>query len=103
MQVAGALDAYFAYDGPLGCEVSRDGVALRVWAPTATRVRVLLWGGPGGGAPLEAEAEMRRDDPAPGVWSAQGPAEWVRHPSHPRTLPALCPPITTRAPVESAS
>lgn len=76
LQIAGALDAFFAYDGPLGCDARPDGVTLRVWAPTARTVRLLLWDGPYGGAPFEVD--MRAGDPAPGVWTATGPSSWVR-------------------------
>ena len=79
-QVAGALDALFAYEGPLGAELPADsggggGVTLRLWAPTAQSVRLLLWQGPQGG---EATVlEMRPNWPAPGVWGIQGTPCWM--------------------------
>ena len=35
IQIAGVLDDLFAYDGPLGANVIKDGVKFDVWAPTA--------------------------------------------------------------------
>ena len=38
VQLQGAIDDLYAYDGPLGADFGRDGeVTLRVWAPTARR------------------------------------------------------------------
>lgn len=38
VQLQGVLDQLFYYPGPLGAEVGPNGVALRVWAPTAQQV-----------------------------------------------------------------
>ncbi len=38
VQLQGVLDQLFYYPGPLGAEVGANGVALRVWAPTAQQV-----------------------------------------------------------------
>jgi hypothetical protein len=35
IQIAGVLDDLFAYDGPLGANVIKDGVKFDVWSPTA--------------------------------------------------------------------
>lgn len=77
VQIAGALDDFFAYEGPLGADIRADGSrsTLRVWAPTARTVRVLLWDGPYGGSPFEMD--MKRGVQAPGVWSADIPSSWT--------------------------
>jgi 1,4-alpha-glucan branching enzyme len=36
----GVLDQLFFYEGPLGAQLSNQGVHLRVWAPTAQQVRL---------------------------------------------------------------
>lgn len=72
VQIAGVLDDVLAWDGPLGAEWSGSGVTLRLWAPTASRVRLLLFDGPRGAAAAEAVAMTR----AGGIWSAKGPLAW---------------------------
>jgi pullulanase len=70
VQVAGALDALCAYDGPLGATRAGADVTLRVWAPTAQRVQLLLFDAPEGGS-----AEVRdMHEGARGVWAATGDA-----------------------------
>ncbi|CAJ1444413.1 unnamed protein product, partial [Effrenium voratum] len=72
VQVGALLDALFAYDGPLGCQVS-DGVELRLWAPTALSVEVMLYDKPrkdaGTSHPMSLQGE--------GVWLLQGPKKWL--------------------------
>ena len=46
LQLPGVLDELFAYDGPLGADWSEAGVSIRVWAPTAQSVELLLFEGP---------------------------------------------------------
>ena len=81
VQTAGAIDDLCAYDGPLGAELPGcgarpgGGVTLRVWAPTAQRVRLLLWDQPQGGEPLVVD--MASVAGGPGVWTATGGADWV--------------------------
>lgn len=72
VQTAGVLDDLFAYDGPLGAECPEGGgVALRLWAPTAQSVTLLLYSSPRGG-----DAERVPMTEAGGVWTAEGPASW---------------------------
>ncbi|MGP4842714.1 pullulanase-type alpha-1,6-glucosidase [Marinobacter sp. 1Y8] len=40
VQIPGALDATYTYDGPLGSQVTGSGVEFSVWAPTAQSVRL---------------------------------------------------------------
>lgn len=75
LQIPGALDDIYFYDGPLGATFA-DGVpTLRVWAPTAQRVRLRLFD--------DANPDTRGQtipmefDRATGVWSVVGEADWV--------------------------
>ncbi len=72
MQVHGVLDDAFAWDGPLGPTWKAGVPALRVWAPTAQKVRVLLYDGPRTAQP-SATVDMVRDA---GTWTASGTAAW---------------------------
>jgi pullulanase len=75
VQTAGVLDALFAYPGALGVafETGVVGPTLRLWAPTARKVELLLFDSstaaqPSARVPLEAGAQ--------GVWSVSGDASW---------------------------
>ena len=73
VQIPGVLDALYAYDGPLGVAWEGGKPVLRVWAPTAQSVRLVLYASPTGAA----EAAHRMDvDPQTGVWSIAGGPEW---------------------------
>ena len=65
------------YDGPLGVSYE-DGVpVLRVWAPTAQRVRLVRFAD----ANPETEGsdpQIMRVDPDTGVWTLAGEPEWDR-------------------------
>jgi Carbohydrate-binding module 48 (Isoamylase N-terminal domain) len=67
LQTQGILDELCTYDGPLGAEAGDDGVRVRVWAPTAQRVELLLYDAPRGG-----DARVVAMVPQPrGAWSAE--------------------------------
>lgn len=74
IQIAGVLDNLFANDAALG-PTWKDGVpTLRVWAPTARSVKLLLF------ADSQPETtptaiDMLRDDTT-GNWSVKGTADW---------------------------
>ena len=71
VQLQGAVDDLYAYDGPLGADFGRDGeVTLRVWAPTAREVTLILFDSPRGDDSREERAMTL--DPATGVWSVRG-------------------------------
>jgi pullulanase-type alpha-1,6-glucosidase len=74
IQIAGVLDDLFAYQGPLGPLAGPDSVTLRVWAPTARSVRLLLFDTATGDL---AEAVEMEDDPATGTWTAHGGRGWL--------------------------
>jgi len=73
LQIPGALDDLYPYDGPLGVSFGADGPTLRLWAPTARSVSLHLAEAPL--TPWRRAAAMRQD-PASGVWSASGPRAW---------------------------
>ncbi len=74
LQVPGAIDDLYAYDGPLGVALEGGVPTLRVWAPTARSVSLHLADGPA--SPWRAAHAMRHD-PATGVWTAPGRADWM--------------------------
>ncbi|MPY66250.1 pullulanase-type alpha-1,6-glucosidase [Deinococcus sp. SDU3-2] len=71
VQPARALDALYAYDGPLGVTWAAGRPTLRLWAPTAQDVKLRLWGADGSG---ERTVALTRD--ARGVWSVAGEPGW---------------------------
>jgi pullulanase-type alpha-1,6-glucosidase len=76
LQIAGVLDDLYAYDGPLGVSYE-DGVpVLRVWAPTAQRVRLIRFAD--SNPETQGEATTMRIDPETGVWSLEGEPDWDR-------------------------
>jgi pullulanase-type alpha-1,6-glucosidase len=76
VQIPGALDALLVYDGALGPVFEGGVVALRVWAPTAQSVDLLLFDGPDATTP--AQTVVMSEDPVTGVWSVHGPLDWDR-------------------------
>ncbi|MDC0710497.1 pullulanase-type alpha-1,6-glucosidase [Stigmatella sp. ncwal1] len=75
VQTAGVLDALYAYTGPLGVafETGVVGPTLRLWAPTARKVDLLVFDSstaaqPSARVPMQAGAR--------GVWSVSGDASW---------------------------
>ena len=72
VQHAGVLDALFAYDGTLGATVAADrSVSLRVWAPTASRVRLVRFD-----SGLREVETLPMTRGARGTWSIDGPSAW---------------------------
>ncbi|WP_031459223.1 pullulanase-type alpha-1,6-glucosidase [Chloroflexus sp. MS-G] len=75
VQIPGALDALFPYDGPLGVTFEDGLPTIRVWAPTARQVRLHRF--------ADANPETRAVvlpmtlDAATGVWSIRGEASWI--------------------------
>ncbi len=72
LQIPGVLDDLYTYDGPLGVTYENGVPTLRVWAPTAQRVRLLLY--PDSNPDTRPEAVTMRVDPDTGVWTAVGEA-----------------------------
>ncbi len=72
VQLPGVLDDLLAWDGPLGATWAGGAPSLRLWAPTAQKVRVLLFDAPRAPAPT-ATVDMTRDG---GTWTVKGQAAW---------------------------
>ena len=74
VQIPGLLDELYPYDGPLGVTFKEGLPTLRVWAPTAQSVSLLLAGNTPTSEDLD---ELPLDlDPATGVWSITGDTDW---------------------------
>jgi pullulanase len=76
LQIPGVLDDLFPYSGPLGADVSRGGVSVRVWAPTARTVTLLVFDSSDPASTASPVPMIR--DPETGVWSAEGDSTWDR-------------------------
>ncbi len=72
VQNASVLDDLFAYDGALGVIWASGVPSLRLWAPTAQKVRLLLYAGPRTSEPAQA-IDMKADA---GTWTATGVPAW---------------------------
>ncbi|WP_375755928.1 pullulanase-type alpha-1,6-glucosidase [Corallococcus exercitus] len=73
-QFAGALDDLDAYDGPLGATFENGIPTLRLWAPTAKSVNILLFAD---GSPTSTFTRVPMTAGDKGVWSATGDASWL--------------------------
>src|SRR5882724_11328044 len=73
LQIPGALDDLYTYNGPLGATFSGLAPTFRLWAPTARSVKLRLYNdsNPSTSGTL---IDMAAD--APGVWKATGDASW---------------------------
>lgn len=74
VQIPGALDALYPYDGPLGVTVDGGVPTLRVWAPTAQQVRLHLFDD---SRADNAQILPMTWDAASGVWSLEGSPDWL--------------------------
>jgi pullulanase-type alpha-1,6-glucosidase len=74
VQLAGVLDSLYTYTGPLGPTFEAGVPTLRVWAPTARKVSLLIFDSSTAANPSET-IEMQPG--AQGVWSAKGTAAWA--------------------------
>jgi len=77
LQIAGVLDALYANDLPLGVHYDAGRPGIRLWAPTARAVRLLLFDGPEPAQAPGATLAMTRDA-ATGTWSILGEQGWDR-------------------------
>ncbi|HEY9529193.1 MAG TPA: pullulanase-type alpha-1,6-glucosidase, partial [Anaerolineales bacterium] len=74
VQIPGVLDDLYSYEGLLGVTFEADVPTLRLWAPTAQAVSLLLAGDtPDDDDLTELPMEL---DPETGVWSITGDADW---------------------------
>ncbi len=75
LQIPGVLDDLYTYEGSLGPQVVEGVPSIRVWAPTAKQVSLVLYQDADprtGGTTLAMSG-----DPASGVWSITGSADWI--------------------------
>jgi len=75
LQIPGVLDDLFAWDGRLGAEAAPENVTLRLWAPTAQSVTLLLFADPD--PQTEPQRVSMSRDSGSGVWSATGGQDWM--------------------------
>lgn len=75
LQVGGVLDDLYANDVPLGVRFDRGLPSIRLWAPTAHSVRLMLYDRPSGGKPTALPMTL---DPRTGVWRIDGSPDWDR-------------------------
>ncbi|WP_237067018.1 pullulanase-type alpha-1,6-glucosidase [Microbulbifer guangxiensis] len=76
VQMAGALDDRFAYDGELGAIVGETDVAFKLWAPTARSVKLYLFSDAGQES-ADTVVPMTRNENS-GTWSASVDKGWDR-------------------------
>jgi pullulanase len=74
LQIPGVLDDLYTYTGPLGPVFDGSTPTLKLWAPTAQAVSLLLYDDARPSTP-PTELAMTAD-PATGVWSIAGNAGW---------------------------
>ncbi|HET6824069.1 MAG TPA: pullulanase-type alpha-1,6-glucosidase, partial [Anaerolineales bacterium] len=76
VQIPGVLDDVYPYDGPLGItfDANADLPTLRLWAPAARSVTLLLLGDTPN--PNNASEMPMKFDTATGVWSITGDVDW---------------------------
>ncbi|HEX2223211.1 MAG TPA: pullulanase-type alpha-1,6-glucosidase, partial [Thermoanaerobaculia bacterium] len=74
LQIPGVLDDLYTYEGELGVVWDGPVPTLRVWAPTARSVKVLVYDSSRAAAPSGTFAMSRN---AQGVWSYTGDANWL--------------------------
>lgn len=76
IQMPGALDDLFYFDGTLGPVVAAENVSAHVWAPTAQNVELLLFD-----SSDQTEPSLivpMTEDAQTGVWSAENVGNWDR-------------------------
>ncbi len=74
LQIPGVLDDLFTYGGALGVAWEGDTPVVRVWAPTAQSVRLLLF--PNAYPETEGIAYPLYFTPDSGVWTVKGEPSW---------------------------
>jgi pullulanase-type alpha-1,6-glucosidase len=73
LQIPGVLDALYTWEGPLGLTWKEDVPSLHLWAPTAKRVRLLIFDDAAADEPSES-INLKATD---GVWSITGDPSWA--------------------------
>ncbi|MFN7967044.1 MAG: pullulanase-type alpha-1,6-glucosidase [Acidobacteriota bacterium] len=75
VQIPGVLDDLYSYSGQLGVSYTGAVPTLRVWAPTARDVRLLLFDD--SNAATSSTTIAMSHDANSGVWTATGTADWT--------------------------
>jgi len=76
MQIPGALDDLYSYDGALGPIFNGDNPSLNLWAPTAKNVALHVFDD---ADPATGSTTFPMSlDPLTGVWSITGTSDWNR-------------------------
>jgi pullulanase-type alpha-1,6-glucosidase len=75
VQIPGALDNLYAYDGALGVTIDGNTPTISVWAPTAQNVRFHLFAD--SDPSTTSEVVDMTFNPEGGVWSIEGESEWM--------------------------
>ncbi|MFL5348298.1 MAG: pullulanase-type alpha-1,6-glucosidase [Hyalangium sp.] len=73
VQLPGVLDELYTYTGPLGVSFNAGVPTLRVWAPTARSVSLLIFDDATATEPSQTVTMQAGEK---GVWSATGDASW---------------------------
>ena len=73
VQIPGVLDDLYPYDGLLGVTYDGDAPTLRVWAPTAQSVNLIMYDTAKATYPNKTPMQW---DAKTGVWSVTGTADW---------------------------
>src|SRR4029450_13608752 len=73
LQIPGVLDDLYAYGGQLGVVFDGTAPTLKLWAPTAQNVSLLLYDSSSAATAILRPMAL---DPATGVWSVTGPSDW---------------------------
>jgi len=73
VQLWGVIDSLYTYDGPLGVTWEGNIPILRVWAPTAQSVSLLIFDSSDSS---DAERVPMQWGEQPGTWTAFGKADW---------------------------
>jgi pullulanase-type alpha-1,6-glucosidase len=76
LQIPGVLDDLYTYSGPLGITLEDSRPVLRLWAPTARSVTLLLL--PDASYAAWAQRITMTNDPGSGVWTARGEPGWMQ-------------------------
>jgi pullulanase-type alpha-1,6-glucosidase len=74
LQIPGVLDDLYNFEGDLGVEWDGNTPTVRVWAPTATKVSLMLFDDSNPATSGANQAMVRHD--ASGTWSVTGEASW---------------------------
>lgn len=75
LQIPGVLDDVYPYDGALGMSVENGSPVMRLWAPTARSVKLILFADADPNS--NGQPQNTRPDPDAGIWISQGNPDWL--------------------------